>query len=149
FLESEITEVDTKTKEQEIAGADGVLVGANTCGSFELTLKFYYDGIDNSDLILFTDKIKGIIHTRTARYVVHSEMPGRKYAFNSAKIEWEKITNSDITFSIVFNCFKGYSESLKETDQFSLSSGDWQFENGVLAEDNIKYKHNTTSFKIY
>ena len=149
FLESEITEVDTKTKEQEIAGADGVLVGANTFGSFELTLKFYYDGIDNSDLILFTEKIKGIIHTRNAKYVVHSEMPGRKYAFNSAKIEWEKITNSDMTFSIVFNCFKGYSESLKETDQFSLSSGDWQFENGVLAEDNIKYKHNTTSFKIY
>lgn len=149
FLESEITEVNTRTKEQEISGGDGVLVGANTFGSFELTLKFYYDGIDNSDLILFTEKIKGIIHTRNAMYVVHSEMPGRKYAFNSAKIEWEKITNSDITFSIIFNCFKGYSESLKETDQFSLSSGEWQFEDGVLSDSNIKYKHNSTNFKIY
>lgn len=149
FLESEITEVDTKTKEQEIAGADGVLVGANTFGSFELTLKFYYDGIDNSDLILFTEKIKGIIHTRNAKYVVHSEMPGRKYAFNSAKIEWEKITNSDITFSIVFNCFKGYSESLKDTSQFSLSSGDWQFEAVARADDSIKYTHTSDYFDIY
>ncbi|MDN6699371.1 MAG: phage tail family protein [Staphylococcus equorum] len=66
FLESEITEVDTRTKEQEIAGGDGVLVGSNTFGPFELTLKFYYDGIDKSDLILFTEKIKGIIHTRNA-----------------------------------------------------------------------------------
>jgi hypothetical protein len=149
FLESEITEVNTKTKEQEIEGVDGVLVGANTFGSFELTLKFYYDGIDNSDLTLFTEKIKRIIHTRNAMYIVHSDMPRRKYAFNSATIEWEKITNSDVTFSIVFNCFKGYSESLKETDQFSLSSGDWQFEAGVLSDNKIKYKHSSTSFKIY
>ena len=86
FLESEITEVDTKTIEQEIEGVDGVLVGANTFGSFELTLKFYYDGVDDSDLTLFTEKIKKIIHTRNTMYVVHSEMPGRKYAFNSATL---------------------------------------------------------------
>ena len=149
FLESEITEVNTRTREQEISGVDGVLVGANTFDAFELTLKFYYDGVDNSDLILFTEKIKRIVHTRNAMYVVHSEMPRKKYAFNSAKIEWEKITNSDITFSIIFNCYKGYSESLKDTDEFSLSSDDWQFESGLLTDESIKYKHNRTSFRIY
>ena len=140
FLESEITEVDTKTREQEIVGLDGVLVGANTFGSFELTLKFYYDGIDNSDLLLFTEKIKKIVHTRNPMYVVHSDMPGRKYAFNSAKIEWEKITNSDITFSISFNCFKGYSESLYDTDNYNLSDGLWQFESGVLPDSTTSYE---------
>ena len=54
-----------------------------------------------------------------------------------------------MTFSIIFSCFKGYSESLKETDEFSLSSGKWQLENGLLADDNIKYKHNTNKFQIY
>ena len=149
FLESEITEIDIKTTEQEISGVDGILAGHNSFGPFELSLKFYYDGADNSDLILFTEKIKRIIYTRNAMYVAHSDMPGRKYAFNSAKIEWEKITSSDMTFSIIFNCFKGYSESLKETDEFSLSSGEWQLENGLLADDSIKYKHNTTRFKIF
>lgn len=149
FLESEITEVNTKTNEQEIGGVDGVLVGSNTFDSFELTLKFYYNGVDNSDLMLFTEKIKKIIHTRSIMYVIHSDMPGRKYAFNSAKIEWEKITNSDMTFSIIFNCFKGYSESLYDTDQFSLMSDNWQFESGLVPDDTISYNHTRTNFEIF
>ena len=150
FLESEITSVETRTTEQEITGRDGVLIGDNTFGPFELVLKFYYEGIDNNDLLLFAEKIKKIIHARNAMYVVHSQMPGRKYAFNSAKIDdFEVITSSDASFTITFNCFKGYSESLKDTDKFSLSSGDWQFEGGLLSDDEIKYKHDTTSFKIY
>lgn len=148
FLESEITEVNTKTTEQEMAGMDGVLVGANTFGSFELTLKFYYDGVDSSDLILFTEKIKKIIHTRKPMYVVHSELPARKYAFNSAKVDWEKITNSDTTFSISFNVYKGYSESLHDTDQFSLGNGNWQFESGLLPDNTTAYRHNREMFEI-
>ena len=61
FLESEITEVNTRTKEQEISGGDGVLVGANTFGSFELSLNFYYDGTDSNDLKLFVEKLKKIM----------------------------------------------------------------------------------------
>lgn len=150
FLESEITEVNTKTNEQEIGGVDGVLVGSNTFDSFELTLKFYYNGVDNSDLILFTEKIKRIIHTRSIMYVIHSDMPGRKYAFNSAKIEWEKITNSDVTFSIVFNCFKGYSESIYDTSHIRNNDNTWQFEAGMeFNDDSLIYKHTTSGFKIY
>ncbi|HJF22787.1 MAG TPA: phage tail family protein [Mammaliicoccus lentus] len=148
FLESEITEVNTKTVEQEMSGMDGVLVGANTFGSFELTLKFYYDGVDSSDLILFTEKIKKIIHTRKPMYVVHSELPARKYAFNSAKVDWEKITNSDTTFSITFNVYKGYSESLHDTDEFSLSNGNFQFESGVLPDSNTSYRFNRSMFEV-
>ena len=150
FLESEITSVETKTTEQEIAGRDGVLIGANTFNPFELVLKFYYEGIDNNDLLLFAEKIKKIIHARNAMYVVHSQMPGRKYAFNSAKIgDFETITNSDATFTITFNCFKGYSESLKDTSEFSLSSGDWQFEAVARADNSIKYTHTSDYFDIY
>ena len=148
FLESEITEVNTKTVEQEMSGMDGVLVGANTFGSFDLTLKFYYDGVDSSDLILFTEKIKKIIHTRKPMYVVHSELPARKYAFNSAKVDWEKITNSDTTFSITFNVYKGYSESLHDTDEFSLSNGNFQFESGVLPDSNTSYRFNRAMFEV-
>lgn len=150
FLESEITEVNTKTNEQEIGGVDGVLVGSNTFDSFELTLKFYYNGVDNSDLMLFTEKIKKIIHTRSIMYVIHSDMPGRKYAFNSAKIEWEKITNSDMTFSIIFNCFKGYSESIYDTSHIRNNDNTWQFGSGMeFNDDSLIYKHTTSGFKIF
>lgn len=148
FLESEITEVETKTKEQEMSGRDGVLVGANTFGPFDLTLKFYYEGFDSSDLILFTEKIKKIVHTRNAMYVVHSDMPGRKYAFNSVAIEWEKVTNSDMTFSLIFSCYKGYSESLKDTSDIDFLSEYWQYENGIISDD-IKYKFYTKRFSVF
>ena len=149
FLESEITEVNTNTKEQEVNGVDGVLIGNNTFGSFELTLNFYYDGVDSSDLTLFAEKIKKIVHTREPMYVVHSDFPARKYAFNRASVDWEKITNSDTTFSITFNVYKGYSESLYPTDQFSLGDGKWQFESGLVPDSNIKYKHTRTLFDIF
>lgn len=150
FLEAEVTSIETKTTEQEIAGRDGVLVGANTFGSFELSLNFYYDGTDSNDLKLFVEKLKKIIHSRKTMYVVHSDMPGRKYAFNSAKVEWENITNSDTTFTITFNCYKGYSESLLNTMQMNLSNDyKWQFENGHLSDSEIKYQHTNTNFSIY
>src|SRR5699024_9742144 len=60
------------------------------------------------------------------------------------------ITNSDTTFTITFNCYKGYSESLLDTMQMSLSNDyKWQFENGHLSDSEIKYKHTNTSFSIY
>lgn len=151
FLNSEITEVETKTNEQEMASRDGVLAGSNTFGSFELSLNFHYDGgIDSKDLMLFTEKIKKLIHVRDIMYVVHSDMPGRKYSFNSAKVEWEILTTGDLNFTITFNCFKGYSESLLDTSEFSLDKADkWQFEGGRLTDSNIKYKHTSTTFKIY
>ena len=149
FLESEITNVETKTKEQEMAGMDGVLVGSNTFGSFELTLKFFYEGVDKDDLMLFTEKIKSIIHAREPMYIVHSDMPGRKYAFNSAKIEWEKITPGDVTFSIVFNIYKGYSESLKDTSDITFLTDYWQFENGVITDEDIQYKFYGKRFTVW
>ena len=150
FLESEITSVETRTTEQEIAGRDGVLIGSNTFDSFELVLKFYYEGIDNKDVLLFVEKIKKIIHARNAMYVVHSQMPGRKYAFNSAKIgDFETISNSDATFTITFNCFKGYSESLRDTDDMKLLQENVQFEQGLVLSEKLQYKHKTKSFKIY
>ena len=76
-------------------------------------------------------------------------MPGKKYAVYCEENAIERKTPTFGVFSIKFVVFKGYSESLKDTSQFSLSSGDWQFEAGVLSDDEIKYTHDTTAFKIY
>lgn len=152
FLNSEIVEVDTKTNEQEILGMDGVLVGTNTFGPFELILKFHYDGgVDSKDLILFAERMKEIIHVREPRYVVHSDMPGKKYAYNNAKIEWEVLNAGDLNFTITFSCYKGYSESYLSTDEMSLSNHhDWQFGNGYLAFDETDdFHHRAKKFRIY
>ena len=149
LLESEITEVVTQPTEQEMQGRDGVLVGPNTFGPFDLSLKFFYNGVDEPDLYAFTEKIKKIVHSKYPRYVVHSDMPGRKYGFNVAQIEWEKINHADATFTITFHCYKGYSESLTRTDDKIYRNSTWQYENGLKVDKDISYIHKNWAFEIW
>lgn len=149
YLDYVENDVQINTNTTEINGVDGVLTGASTFAPFELELRFMFSGVDIHDYHLFKHKLRQIIYQRESYYVWHSDMPGKKYAVLPSATEIEDLYSRNGEISITFSVFKGYSESLKETDQFSSSSGDWQFEGGVLADEDIKYKHNTTSFKIY
>lgn len=149
YLDFVENDVQINTNTTEINGVDGVLTGASTFAPFDLELNFVFSGIDIKDYHLFKSKLRSIVYQREPYYVWHSDMPGKKYAVLPSATEIEDLYSRNGKVTLKFTVFKGYSESLKETDQFSLSSGDWQFEGGVLADDNIKYKHNTTSFKIY
>lgn len=141
--------VEVKANTTEVNGTDGVLMGPSSFGPFNLILNFSFKGQDTKDLRLIKQKLRGLLFRREPYYVWHSDLPGKKYAVYCTEDGNESLTNSFATFAITFVVFKGYSESLKETDQFSLSSGDWQLEGGVLAYEDIKYKHDTTSFNIY
>ncbi|ASN70519.1 putative tail protein [uncultured Caudovirales phage] len=149
FLDHIEEDVEVKANTTEINGTDGVLMGPTTFGPFNLVLNFSFKGLDTKDLKLYKQKLRNTLYKREPYYVWHSDAPGKKYAVYCDSNDNEDLTNSFATFKVTFVVFKGYSESLKDTSQFSLSSGNWQFEGGVLADDNIKYKHNTTSFKIY
>ncbi|MDW4444446.1 phage tail family protein [Staphylococcus saprophyticus] len=149
YLDYVENDVQINTNTTEINGVDGVLTGASTFAPFELELRFMFSGIDIHDYHLFKHKLRQIIYQREPYYVWHSDMPGKKYAVLPNATEIEDIYSRNGEISITFSVFKGYSESLKDTDKFSLSSGDWQFEGGLLSDDEIKYKHDTTSFKIY
>lgn len=149
FLDFQEDSVSVNANTQEIAGTDGVLPGSIYFGPFNLILNFSFKGLDTKDLHLMKQKIRGLLFRREPFFVWHSDMPGKKYAVYCESNENEDLTNSFATFAVTFNVYKGYSESLKMTDEFSLSSGDWQFETGVLVDEDIKYKHDTTGFKIY
>lgn len=149
FLDHIEEDVEVNANTTEINGTDGVLMGPTTFGPFNLVLNFSFKGLDTKDLKLYKQKIRNILYQREPYYVWHSDAPGKKYAVYCDSNDNENLTNSFATFKVTFVVFKGYSESLKDTSQLSLSSGDWQFETGVLSDNEIKYKHNTTSFKIY
>ena len=149
FLDHIEEDVEVKANTTEINGTDGVLMGPTTFGPFNLVLNFSFKGLDTKDLKLYKQKIRNILYQREPYYVWHSDAPGKKYAVYCDSNDNENLTNSFATFKVTFVVFKGYSESLKDTSQFSLSSGNWQFESGVLSDNEIKYKHTTTSFKIY
>lgn len=148
FLEWEIPSVATVNNDIEYAGRDGAIPGIINFSPFSLSLKFFYQGTDMNDLNLFTQNLKRIIHNRSPYYIIHSEMPCFKYAVNKAELEWEVINHGDATFTITFNCYKGYAESRYETDRYNNTKEYWQFESGHDVYD-IKYKHKTSEFNIF
>ena len=149
FLDYIEEDVEVNANTTEINGIDGVLMGPTTFGPFNLILNFSFKGVDTKDLRLYKQKLRNTLYKREPYYIWHSDAPGKKYAVYCDSSENEDLTNSFATFKVTFVVFKGYSESLKDTSEFSLSSGDWQFEAGVLLDDEIKYTHEATEFQIY
>lgn len=149
FLDHIEEDVEVNANTTEINGTDGVLMGPTTFGPFNLVLNFSFKGLDTKDLKLYKQKLRNILYRREPYYVWHSDMPGKKYAVYCDSNDNENLTNAFATFTVTFVVFKGYSESLKETDEFSLSSGDWQFEAVARADDSIKYTHTSDYFVIY
>lgn len=149
FLDATEEDVETNVNSLEIKGTDGVMMGPSTFGPFKLILRFSYIGEDITDYKLVKTKLRNLLYQRNPYYVVHSDMPGKKYAVYCENNAIEDLTSKFGTFEMTFQVYKGYSESLYKTDQYSLMSDKWQFENGVMPDADIKYKHTRQKFSIY
>ena len=149
FLDFEEEGVEAQANTLEVKGTDGVLLGPTTFGPFNLVLNFSFKGEDKRDLRLLKQKLRNLFFRREPYYIWHSDMPGKKYAVYCESNENEDLTNSFATFKVTFVVYKGYSESIDDTSQFSLSNGRWQFESGILATSDVHYSHDHTAFRIY
>ncbi|HJG55326.1 MAG TPA: phage tail family protein [Staphylococcus arlettae] len=148
FLEAEEEDVEVVTNTQETKGTDGEMVGPSNFGPFNLKLRFSYKAVDIKDYKLFKTKVRNLIYKRKPYYVIHSDQPGKKYAVICEGNAIEDLTNKFGTFEITFTVYKGYSESLYDTDNFNLSDGLWQFESGVLPDSATSYEHTRQHFEI-
>ena len=149
FLDHIEEDVEVKANTTEINGTDGVLMGPTMFGPFNLVLNFSFKGLDTKDLKLYKQKIRNILYQREPYYVWHSDAPGKKYAVYCDSNDNENLTNSFATFKVTFVVFKGYSESLFPTDRLDLMNEHWDFSNGLIVDEDIKYSHSTNDFKIY
>ena len=149
FLDFEEEDVDARVNATEIQGMDGVLMSPFSYGPFNLKLRFFYRGTDSKDYRLMKQKLRGMLFKRTPYFINHSDMPGIKYAVYCEENAITDIAHKYGEFEITFVVYKGYSESLYETNQYDKTSDKWQFGNGLLVNDDIKYKHNATSFRIF
>lgn len=149
YLDFKEEDVETVSNELSIQGTDGVLLGNSTFDPFNLVLRFVYSGVDVTDYHLLKAKLRGMLYRRTPFYIVHSDMPGKKYAVITESTAIEDVYGRNGTFEITFTVYKGYSESLYDTDQFSLMSDNWQFESGLVPDDTISYNHTRTNFEIF
>lgn len=150
FLGFDKPEVNGKTEYKEFNAIDGALPSVTTFGPFELTLKFRYTGLDSIDLELFCFELEQKIQKDKPYYLIFSKMPGLKFAvLPTPKVNPSPFAIRFSDIEITFTVFKGCSESLMTTDEFSLNSDHWQFGNGLITDPNIKYKHHKRYFQIY
>lgn len=149
FLDAVEEDVETNINSLEVKGTDGVMMGPSSFGPFKLVLRFSYLGQDVTDYKLVKSKLRKLLYQRNPYYVIHSDMPGKKYAVYCESNAIEDLSDRFGTFEITFQVYKGYSESLYMTDQYSLMSNKWQFESGVMPDKDIKYKHTRQKFSIY
>ena len=149
FLDYEEEGVENRVNATEIQSVDGVLLSPSTFGPFNLKLRFFYRGADITDYKLVKQKLRGMLFKRTPYFINHSDMPGIKYAVYCEENAITDIAHKYGEFEITFVVFKGYSESLMTTENFSLNSDYWQFGNGLVTDPNIKYVHTKRKFQIY
>lgn len=148
FLEAEEEDVEIETNSQSIQGTDGEVPGSIDFGPFNLILRFSYKGTDIKDYKLFKSKLRSLFYKRKYYYITHSDSPGKKYAVHCNGCDIENLTGEFGTYEVSFTVYKGYSESLHETDEFSLSNGNFQFESGVLPDSNTSYRFNRAMFEV-
>src|SRR5699024_12157717 len=149
FLDYEEEGVELQTNTQAINGVDGVLLGPSTFGPFNLVLNFSFKGVDNKDYKLVKQKLRGLLFRREPFYIWHSDEPGKKYAVYCEENAIEDLTSYFGTLAIKFTVYKGYSESLRDTNDLELLQEDVQFEQGLELAEKLQYKHKTRNFKIY
>ncbi|WP_268222259.1 phage tail domain-containing protein, partial [Staphylococcus ureilyticus] len=148
FLDAEEEDVEISTNAQSIQGTDGEIPGPINFGPFNLKLRFSYVASDIKDYNLFKTKLRNLFYKREYYYLTHSDSPGKKYAVHCNSCEIERLTSTFCVYEVTFNVYKGYSESLHETDEFSLSNGNFQFESGVLPDSNTAYRFNRAMFEV-
>lgn len=149
FLDYEEEDVEINANTTEINGTDGVLMGPTTFGPFNLVLNFSYKDNDIKGYQLMKQKLRGLLFRREPYFIWHSDAPGKKYAVYCEENAIEDLTNNFGTFAIKFVVYKGYSESLKDTNDIELLQENVQFEQGLDLAEKLQYKHKTKSFKIY
>lgn len=148
FLQATEEDVEVRVNSIETNGTDGIMLGPSNFGPFPLKLNFFYRGMDTKDYKLMKQKLRGMLFKRTPYYIVHSDSPGKKYAVYCEENAITDIGHKFGTFEITFTVYKGYSESLYDTDNYNLSDGLWQFESGVLPDSSISYEHTRQRFDI-
>lgn len=149
FLDAKEDDVIPKYDTVELNGADGILPGQINFEPFKLVLRFSYKAIDYKDYLLFKSKMRGVFFKKAPFYIVHSKMPGKKYAVISDNNSIDDKTDKFGEFEVSFVVYKGFSESVNTTDDEFFFESNWMFENGIPLDFEPKYHHTSSQFTIW
>lgn len=150
LLDVDVSPAQTVNQTMTINGTDGELTFFNTYAPYTLEMSCFIESIDTTEQDFFETELRQKIHTRGPFYVRHGRMPNIKYAVNKVEYAKEESGRNYLKFKLIFNVFKGYSESHRTTvDYLNSDSDQWQFGTNLLSDELPVYIHTKNNFKIY
>lgn len=135
---------------EAIDGRDGMIDIETTEGARVITCLFRMRAADMADFPLLRNGIFRIFRSKESFYLIDRREPGKRWEVKcqDAYVLEQKYVYGDFTISFV--CFKGYAESVGTTlDPLTFDAELWQIGQGLTEVDDLKYIHNTSSFRIY
>ncbi|EPM8068589.1 phage tail family protein [Enterococcus faecium] len=139
-----------KNEYVEFSGMNGKRLSNSALDAFPITLSFDIRSNEQSmfDLILQKTELRELFTREPEFYLIYSKDPGKKYLVTFESMEDERKGALYIRYTVNFQAIRGYAESISSTlSDFSLKE-EWQFSQGLVAED-YKYTHQTSHFIIY
>ncbi|EME7156005.1 hypothetical protein CU013_2033 [Enterococcus faecium] len=134
----------------EFSGTNGKRLSNSSFDAFPITLSFDIRSREQSmfDLVLQKTELRELFTREPEFYLIYSKEPGKKYRVVYDSIDDERKGVIYTRYTVNLETIRGYSESIATTlTDFNLEE-EWQFSQGLVAED-YKYTHQTSHFIIY
>ncbi|QQV81909.1 phage tail family protein [Enterococcus faecium] len=134
----------------EFSGTNGKRLSNSSFDAFPITLSFDIRSREQSmfDLVLQKTELRELFTREPEFYLIYSKEPGKKYRVVYDSIDDERKGVIYTRYTVNLEAIRGYSESIATTlTDFNLEE-EWQFSQGLVAED-YKYTHQTSHFIIH
>jgi hypothetical protein len=116
-----------------------------------MSVTFHLHGRDMYDFILLRDEMFDYFNGLEFMYLVDVRNPAKRWKVKvAASYEVVPIATRVAVFDMEFISDSPYCHSIGTTDDpVTFEADKWQFGQGIIFDESIKYTHTTDSFKIY
>jgi phage-related protein len=116
-----------------------------------ITTTIQVEAVDHIDFDLFRDELFKIFNPLEEVYIIRDLQPGKRMKVKvSNEFDIDYITLEDGEFSVDFVIYSVFLESVGTTlSPFTFDAEIWQIGQGLIEANDLKYVHNTPSFRIY
>lgn len=133
---------------QEFSGSNGSREVNSSFKPFTIEVKLFVEFKNMFDYQLKETELYAFLSEKDSYFIMTDREPGKRYLVHPSSIDLEDIGIRYATYNIVFNAFKGCSESLSTTlSEFSLSN-EWQFSQNLESAD-YEYEFDVSRFQVF
>lgn len=133
----------------KIEGRHGSIYLGTTISERKIKATISIEAVDYIDFDLFRDELFRIFNPLEKFYIIRDLQQGKRMEVSVAgEFDVDYITLEDGEFDIEFTIHSVFLESVGTTLQLETFDSTWQIGQGLTSED-VKYIHNTPTFRIY